>query len=190
MTCHAANVGDEEPGFGAGDGFLPILGHSTAASKPCEGALYDPSAARQWFAFKPREGAGDDFEASGRVGTLDDLDCPFADFVQGISQLWPAVAAIYRREGAKTWRNKGITLTMDFSRPGAPSLARQAMLASLRGAILYIGTMNGEADQQTDGIGHNVTLATLDPFAHCPATHACMCERGHHSRNPLHFQWF
>jgi hypothetical protein len=54
-------VGDEEPGLGAGDVFLPILGHSTAASKPCEGSFDDPFAARQWFAFEPREGAGDNF---------------------------------------------------------------------------------------------------------------------------------
>ena len=50
---------------------------------------------------------------------------------------------------------------MDFSRPGAPSIARQAMLASLRGAILYIGTMNGEAARQTDGIGHKWRLRPL-----------------------------
>ena len=82
MTCDASNVRDEEPCLGAGDVFLPILSHSTAASEPCEGSFDDPAA-------------GNDFEALGRVGTLDDLDSPFADLVQGIPQLWPAVTAVH-----------------------------------------------------------------------------------------------
>jgi hypothetical protein len=135
MTCHSANVGDEEPGLGAGDVFLPILGHSTAASKPCEGSFADPAA-------------GDDFEALGRVGTLDDLDGPFGQLLQGISQLWPAVAAICEDMAQLT------------KVPGDGSQQTQRAVA-----ILYIGTMKGEGDQQTDGIGHNVALTTLVLFA-------------------------
>jgi hypothetical protein len=135
MTCHSANVGDEEPGLGAGDVFLPILGHSTAASKPCEGSFDDPAA-------------GDDFEALGRVATLDDLDGPFAELLRGISQLWPAVAATCEDVAQQ--------------RMGPGDGFQQTRRAV---AMLHIGTMNGEADQQTDGIGHNVALATLDPFA-------------------------
>ena len=135
MTGHSENVGDEEPGLGAGDVFLPILGHSTAASEPCEGTFDDPAA-------------GNDFEALGRVGTLDDLDSPFADLVQGISQLWLAVAAI-----CEDVAQQRIGLGDGFQQ------TRRAV------AILYISTMNGEADQQTDSISHNVALATLDPFA-------------------------
>lgn len=135
MTCYAANVSDEKPCLGAGDILHPILSHSTAASEPYEGSFDNPAA-------------GNDFEALGRVGTLDDLDSPFADLVQGIPQLWPAVTAICE-DMAQQWIGPGDGFQQ--TRRAVP--------------ILYIGTMNGEADQQTDSIGHNVALAPLDPFA-------------------------
>ena len=70
---------------------------------------------------------------------------------------------------------------MDLSKPGAPSIARQAMPASLRGAILNIGTVNGKTDQQANRVSDDVTFAPFDQISRSPATHACMCERGRHS---------
>lgn len=74
-------MGDEKPCFGAFDGFLPVLGQSAASSEPCEGAFYDPSS-------------GQDFEALGGVGPLDDFHGPGADFGQGSAQFWPRVSAV------------------------------------------------------------------------------------------------
>lgn len=51
---------DEDPGLGAGDGFLPILGEPPASTEPGKGAFDHPSA--------PQE-----FETLGDVGAFDDL---------------------------------------------------------------------------------------------------------------------
>ena len=64
----AADVGDEQPCFGAGDGFLPVLGHAATASEPGEGALDHPPS-------------GDDLKADRGVGALDDLNGPAADLL-------------------------------------------------------------------------------------------------------------
>ena len=64
----ASDVGDEQPCFGAGDGFLPVLGHATTASEPSEGALDHPPS-------------GDDLKADRGVGALDDLNGPAADLL-------------------------------------------------------------------------------------------------------------
>src|SRR5690606_40391306 len=70
MPCDApgedADVGDEDPCLGAGDGFLPVLGEPSASAEPGKGA-FDHPAARQ------------EFEALGDVGALDDLQFPVAD---------------------------------------------------------------------------------------------------------------
>ena len=130
----AADVGDEQPCFGAGDGFLPVLRHPTAASEPCECALDHPSS-------------GNDFKALRGVGTLDDLQGPAPEFLQCPAQLWPSVAAI------------GEDMTQQ-------RIGRCDGFQHLRRAvtILNIGPVHDKADQKTDGVGDDVTLATLDPF--------------------------
>jgi len=62
--------------------------------------------------------AGNDVEALGRVGTLDDLDSPFADLVQGIPQLWPAVAAIHCRQVNGTFTERGEDVVQQRIGPG------------------------------------------------------------------------
>ena len=61
-----ANAGDHEPGLGAGDGFLEVLGEASVASEPGEGAFDDPA-----FGFR--------LEDTDPLGTSDDLDGPFAE---------------------------------------------------------------------------------------------------------------
>ena len=63
-------MGDEDPGHGAGDGCLEILGEAAASAEPGEGALDDPAA-------------GQHLETVGGIGSLDDFDRPPADFGEG-----------------------------------------------------------------------------------------------------------
>ena len=77
----AADVGDEQPCFGAGDGFLPVFRHAATASEPGEGALDHPSAR-------------DQFEANGSIRTLDNLNGSAPDLLDCPAQFWPSVAAV------------------------------------------------------------------------------------------------
>ena len=74
-------MGDVDPCFSGGDGFLPVLCQTAAAPEPGEGAFDHPSA---------RE----DLEALRRVGALDDLQRPVADPVEGAAQFRPGIAAV------------------------------------------------------------------------------------------------
>jgi hypothetical protein len=73
ISCEApgehADVGDEDPCDGAGDGGLEVLGEAAAAAKPCEGPFNDPPARQH-------------FEALGGIGSLDDLDRPAAELAE------------------------------------------------------------------------------------------------------------
>ena len=90
---------------------FPVFCQASAAPEPCEGAFDDPSS-------------GEDFEALGGVGALDDLEGPLADPVEGAAQFRPGISAIGeqmaqpgacpREGGEQAWR-------MDFSTAGAPS---------------------------------------------------------------------
>ncbi len=57
--------------------------------------------------------------------------------------------------------------------------------------VLNIGSMDPEREQIPAGVGLDVALMTLDPFAHCPAG---FCEarsrEGRHSCEFRRFQWF
>ena len=57
---YTPDVGNEEPGFGTCDSFLPVFCHSAASLKLCKGPFDLPSL-------------GNDLEALRSVGTLDDL---------------------------------------------------------------------------------------------------------------------
>ena len=66
MAGDAPDVSEEQPGFSAGDGFLPILCQAAASTQPGKGALDHPPS-------------GQDLEALRRVGAFDDLDGPSAE---------------------------------------------------------------------------------------------------------------
>ena len=74
-------IGDEDPGLGACDGFLEVLGGPSAAAEPGEGSLHDRST-RQ------------DLEALGLIRTLDDLNRPLADLAQLPLQLLAGISAV------------------------------------------------------------------------------------------------
>src|SRR5216684_2729987 len=76
-----AQIGEKEPGCGAGNGGLEVLGETATAAQPGKGALDDPSSGQELEAFDAR-------------WPLDDLDGPRAAVVDGGEQLGAAVDAI------------------------------------------------------------------------------------------------
>ncbi len=82
MSCpcdhagHAPDVGNEEPRFGARDGFLPVLRYPAASPKPRTGALDNPATR-------------DDLEALPGVRAFDDLQGLAPDLFQGPLSLGP-----------------------------------------------------------------------------------------------------
>jgi hypothetical protein len=72
------NVG---PCDGAGDCRLENLRQPAASSEPCESALDEPTARR-------------DFEAFGGVGSIDDFELPLSHAFEGCVQLWASIAAV------------------------------------------------------------------------------------------------
>lgn len=73
--------GSEQPRGGRGDGLLEVLGEAAVPVEPGQRALV---ALVAW----------ENFEALGGVGTLDDLDSPFANPAQCIPEFVSGVAAI------------------------------------------------------------------------------------------------
>lgn len=71
-----ADMCDEDPGFGGGDGFLPVFRQSAGSPGPGEGSLDDPPARRK-------------LETLRGVGPPDDLDGPVAEAAQGGHQPEP-----------------------------------------------------------------------------------------------------
>ena len=80
--------GDEHSCGGRGDGLLEVLGETAVPIEPCERALDDPAARRE-------------FEAFGDVGTFDDFDGPLADPAESIAKLVASVAAIGEQVATK-----------------------------------------------------------------------------------------
>ena len=73
--------GDVNPGFGAGDRSLEILGEAAVSIEPSEGSFDDPLTREQ---LKP-----------GRVsGAFDDLDGPVAEFSEGLTQVGAVIEAV------------------------------------------------------------------------------------------------
>src|SRR3984893_12762329 len=73
--------GDVNPGFGAGDRSLEILGQAEVSIEPGEGSFDDPSP---WEQLK-----------AGRVGgALDDLEGPVTEFGEGLTQIGAVIDAV------------------------------------------------------------------------------------------------
>src|SRR5258705_4325858 len=75
------NAGDQEPGFGAGNAGLEVLGETAVAAEPGEGAFDDPAF-----------GLG--FEGADLLGTSDDLDRPPAELGDRVAKLVATVDAV------------------------------------------------------------------------------------------------
>lgn len=134
-ACEHADAGDESEGGCAFDGFLPVLCEAAAASEPCECLLDDPAA---W----------QDNEALGRVGALDDLDCPAAVAAHGVLELVARIAAIGE----------------DVAQPWMAEPDRLQQVGSSV-AILNIGPVDPHEDQEAERVGDDVALAPFDLLA-------------------------
>ena len=98
---------------------------------------------------------GRTLEAFGAVRSLDDLHCELADFLQGASQFRSGVAAVGK----------------DMAQPRpAPEYGLQDDRRAV--AILNVGGVNDDADQQAQRVDDDVPLAALDLLACVEATNA------------------
>lgn len=127
-----ADMCDEDPGFGGRDGAIAVFSQPSASSESCECAL-DHSPARQ------------DLEAFGAIRSLDDFQREASDLLQRSFQLRPGVAAVGK----------------DMAQPRPASKDRfQHDRRTI--AILNVGGMDDETDQQVERVDDDVTLAAHD----------------------------
>lgn len=139
VSGEPADVGDEDPGDGAGDGRLEVLGEATAAAEPGEGAFDHPSTRQHREAF-------------GGVRALDDLDRPGAELDQRGLELFAGIGAVGK----------------DVTQPWIELADRSEDLDGTV-PILDVGLVHLQADEVAVGIGDDVALATLDLLARIKA---------------------
>ena len=124
--------GDVNPGFGAGDRSLEILGQAAVSIEPSEGSFDDPSP---WEELK-----------TGRVGgAFDNLDGPLAEFGESVTQIGAVID----------------TVGEEMAQPGKQIMDRRNDKPGTI-AILDICGVHLGSDQQTGSIGHNVALTPFD----------------------------
>src|SRR5215218_6951135 len=138
ISCEPAgeepDAGDESPGAGAFDGFLPVLGEASAPAEPGECAFDDPSARQH-------------LKSLGRVGSLDDRDGPGPMTLEGIAQFAARIAAI------------GEDVAQPC-KPVADGLEQRRGSVS----ILHIGRMNQDEEHDAQCVSDDVALAAVDLF--------------------------
>ena len=141
-TDHEADRCDEDPCFGAGDRRLEVLGEAATASEQSEGALDHPTPGQQ-------------HEALGLVGSLDDFHVPATVAGERRLQLGAGVAAIGE----------------DVAQPGQQATDRDQQR---RGAVavLDVGGVDLRRHQMALGVGQDVALAPLDLLAGVEAARA------------------
>ena len=111
---------------------LEVLGEAAIAVEPSERALDDPASGQQ-------------LEALGAVGSLDDLQRPRAECGQRGLQLGAGIAAVGE----------------DVAQPGE-SVADRGEQRHCPGAVLDVGRAHAGRDQQPIGIGQDVALPAID----------------------------
>jgi len=115
---------------------FPILGQTPASSKPCEGALDDPSL---W----------QDDEALRVVGSLDDFDIYLRHYFRhGAAKQWALIATI------------GVEPQQEWIKA---EQRRHDEFAAI--AILNVGGVHDGVDQQALRIDENVAFLALDLFS-------------------------
>ena len=115
--------------------FVPVLGESPAAPEPSEGALDDPSS-------------GQDLEALGGIGALDDLQGPGALASERGAEFLAGIAAV----------------SEEVAQPGEAMADR---LQEVRRAvpILDVGAVDDHVEHQAEGVGQDVALTAHDLLA-------------------------
>ena len=135
-SCEAAreelDAGEEDPGLGGLDGRLEVLGQPPVSIEPGERALDDPSA-------------GQELEALHARGTVDDLQRPAADPLQCALELGPGIGAV----------GEDVAQAGKVAGDGGEHRRRAV-------AVLDLGAVDHDRDQQAAGVGEDVTLAALD----------------------------
>src|SRR6266446_100932 len=128
--------GDVNPGFGAGDRSLEILGQAAVSIEPSEGSFDDPSPWEQ-------------LKACSVSGAFDDFNRPVAELDEGLAQVGAMINAV-GEEMAQP--GKQLVDGLD-DKPGTI-------------AILDIGGVHLSTDQQTGSIGHNVASRAGESHPH------------------------
>ena len=135
-SCEAAreelDAGEEDPGLGGLDGRLEVLCQPPVSIEPGERALDDPSA-------------GQELEALHARGTVDDLQRPAADPLQCALELGPGIGAV----------GEDVAQAGKVAGDGGEHRRRAV-------AVLDLGAVDHDRDQQAAGVGEDVTLAALD----------------------------
>ncbi len=135
-SCETAreelDAGEEDPGLGGLDGRLEVLGQPPVSIEPGERALDDPSA-------------GQELEARHARGTVDDLQRPAADPLQCALELGPGMGAV----------GEDVARAGKVAGDGGEHRRRAV-------AVLDVGAVDHDRDQQAAGVGEDVTLAALD----------------------------
>ena len=133
---HDADQGDENPGGGAGFGFLVVAHEPSVLPEPAKGALDHPAF-------------GQHLEAAGVVAALDDFHFQF-----GSLTLDP------RREVF----SGGATIDPQFAQPGEVRQHRsEHRLGS--GPLGRMGWLHGDSQQPAEGIDQHKAFAALGLFA-------------------------
>jgi hypothetical protein len=129
-------VGDEDPGDGAVDCGLEVLGETATAAQPGKGAFDNPSARQK------HKGV------LGGVGALDDLEGPLTECGHGAAQLVAGITAIGENVAQSGIERSDQGQDID----GAV-------------AVLDIGGMDLQADKVSLRVGDDVALAAFDLLA-------------------------
>ena len=132
FTREELDACDHEPGLGAGDGGLEVLGETAVASQPGEGAAHHPTP-------------GQDFETRHVVASLDDLQRPPADLLQRLVEFRSGVGAIGE--------------DVPQSGEGRADRGEQRRCSV---AVLDMGGMNHAGDENPAGVGEDMALVSLD----------------------------
>src|ERR1043165_1302163 len=126
------NAGDHDPGFGAGDGALEVLGEPPITAEPGEGAFDHPAARLR-------------LEGAKGLGSGDDLDRPLAEIAERAKQLGPAIDPI----------------SEDIAQ-ARKALSERSQQRDGAMIVLNVGRMHQQRDERALCVGDDVTLAPLD----------------------------
>src|SRR4051794_39560760 len=128
-------MGSEQPGELGGGRAFEVFGEAPTSSEPCKGALDDPAPGQELEAFDP-----------GR--SLDDLDCPRPAVRECVEELFAAINPI-GEDMFKLWE--------------AASQALQQRHSAMD--VLNVGGMNIGRQQETVGVGNDMSLASMEALA-------------------------
>src|SRR5579863_5327968 len=141
-------MGDKKPSDFGGGRALEVSGQTTASSKPGEGAFDDPASWQKLEAFDPGL-------------ALNDLDGPRPAMGERVDELFSAINAVCK----------------DMSKPGK-AIAHALQQGDRTMDVLDVGGMDVDGKQETIGIGDDVPLASMNPFAGIEAAGAAsLCRR-------------